>query len=362
MAINIEKVFRKEYKELTVGNSYEYLHSKKLAKYYNIINNENSEIFEKRDYFKTTEELFTRIIKSIHINYPDELDSLNFGIMYHPKREEDDNGIKIYCTETILTIDKFKNYTLPVKLEKPKEIQVKELNNEDLNRELIKENHKLKLDKDKLIKIVKNISPDQLSIFKAQREKSDGHIMKYAKNRLFQYSLDGKFIKSFDSISAGAKIMKCSTKLLRKNCSQDGNAYNGYLWRTSAQVDNTNDLPLKIIEKCHPDNYSIITTYTSFDNIEKLFDKSDVFKSITRGIIYNGFRWKFSGELIKVGKENGRTGVAKRIIKLNDNKEKLAEFNNLDEAMENIGIKSKGYLSNAITNKKKCKGFLWEYI
>ena len=39
MAINIEKVFRKEYKELTVGNSYEYLHSKKLAKYFKIIKN-----------------------------------------------------------------------------------------------------------------------------------------------------------------------------------------------------------------------------------------------------------------------------------------------------------------------------------
>lgn len=219
-ALFIEKISRQEFKDITIGNSFEYLDSRKLAKYFKIIKNEDEQL-ERRDYYLAARELYTKILSDFHMHYPDEKN--NFGNYNHPKCQEDENfNIIITNSVTQLTKDKLPNYVLKECIIEKKEIviqeQPKEILEINIDQEtLIKE---LKLEKTKtknLLNIIEKEAPSVFSKFIEQNSKREEHHTVWAKNKIFQYTLDGKFIKELSSVSETAKINKCSPKLIRNH-------------------------------------------------------------------------------------------------------------------------------------------------
>jgi hypothetical protein len=368
-ATSIEKILRQEFKDITIENSYEYLHSKKLAKLYNIIKHDNCEIFEKKAYYKTAEILYTKILKEYHLQFPEELD--NFGLMYHPKKEQDDDdNIKINCVEIQLSKEHLKEYILPYNLDSNEnnniQTSINEISNEEINEITQEENKFLKTCLNKLETIVEEKNPELLTEYKKDKEKSESHKKNWAKHKVYQYNLDGKFIKIFNTVSAAAKTYECSTKIIRTSI-QHNKSFCGFLWKSSKDVQNTSDLQMKKIEKCDPDDYKILKTYNSFNEVNidysrnENFILNEVYRAIDLGFVYYGFRWKFVGDHLKLGNETGRTGMKKRVKKLNDNYETVDEYPSLLKASKSIKM-SKSSLSMSIKYNKKLVGFYWKYI
>jgi hypothetical protein len=376
-AIFIEKISRQEFKDITIGNSFEYLDSKKLGKQFGIIKDINAEL-EKRDYYKSAKELYTKMVTDLHMYYPDEKD--NFGTMYHPRCEEDENFNTIISNSVIqLTKEKLPNYVLKecqIIDKKKIEVEIKELEKQsdiqELNMDqenLLKELEELKLTQLNLIKLVKEKAPEVLKEFTDNEIKAMEHKKKYKKIQVYQYSLDGKFLRYFNSVTEAANKYECSTKIIRISC-QNEKAFSGFLWRSSSQVQSQDDLLSRKVEQCDIADYKVIRVFDSFEEIVldanikniKMFYINEVYRSIDLGLIYNNYRWKFMDSELKFSKLIGRTGNKKRVAKLNDNKEVICMFNSLMEASENMKYKSKSVLSLAIKNNKLVGGFYWEYI
>jgi len=373
-ALFIEKISRNIFKDITVGNSFEYLDSKKLAKHFGIIK-EISLQLEKRDYYLSAKELYTKMLIDLHMYYPEVKD--NFGSMNHPKVEENENFETIISNSVIeLSKEKLPNYVLKecqiIDQEKI-EVEIKDLNNNnmtELNENEItfeEENKELKLKLSNFTKLVKKKAPEVLNEFNQDQIKAMEHKKKYKKNKVYQYSLDGKFIRDFESITAAANYYECSTKIIRISC-QNKKALSGFLWRSSQEAEFKKDLPIRKIEKCDPDDYKVIKIYNTFEEInEELknvpnFFINEIYRSIDLGLIYQSFRWKFENEELIIGKALGRIGRYKRIAKLNDKKELIQSFSSLDEALKHINLKTRGSLSTAANNGTKAGGFYWKYI
>lgn len=375
-ALFIEKICRNEFKDITIDNSFEYLDSEKLAKHFNIINEIPVE-FERRDYYLTAKQLFTKILIDLHMYYPDEKD--NFGNMYHPKAEIDGEFNTIISNSSIeLKREKLPNYVLKecqIVDEEKIEVEIEELENKvveeiDMNQEaLIEEIEELKLKQSNLIKLIKEKAPEVLKEYTESDIKAMEHKKKYKKIQVYQYSIDGKFIRYFNSVTEAANKYECSTKIIRISC-QNEKAFSGFLWRSSSQVQSQGDLITKKIEQCDVSDYKVIRLFNSFEEIVedankkniKMFYINEVYRAIDLGLIYNNYRWKFADSELKLSKLNGRTGNKKRVAKLDLNKDVVSTFNSLMEATENMKYKSKSVLSLAIKNEKEVGGYYWQYI
>lgn len=368
-AMNIEKIIRQKFKDITVENSYEYLDSKKLAKMLGAVNEKDPDIFETRLYYKTAELLYTKILTECHLHYPKELENENFGIMFHPKKEESINDIKISCSEIKLIREHLQDYNII--LETNKLTCIKQMTSEEINQTTEEENKFLKNRLKKLVTIVEDNNPELLTEYEEDYAKAEQHKKEWSKHKIYQYTLDGKYVRKFDTISSAARKYDCTTKIIRISIQNNKSCF-GFLWKSSRDIDTNldgipNDLPIRKIDCCDPNDYKILKTYNSFEEINKVFrDKNDfvlseIYRAIDLGFIYAGFRWKFVNTSLKLGFEVRRTGMKKRVIKMDDNYNELEEFTSLIEAIKSVNIKSKGSLSTAIKNNKKLAGYYWEY-
>lgn len=361
----IEKISRNIFKEITIDNTYEYLDSKKLAKHFGIIE-DISLLLEKRDYYLTAKKLYTKILIDLHMYYPDLKD--NFGIMNHPKCCEDEDFNTIITNSVIeLTKEKLPDYILKECViidDKKTEVEIKDENNKmvEINVDQEKLIEELRLEKVKsknLLDLIKKESPEIFDKFVETNVKNEEHHTFWAKNKIFQYTIDGKFVKSFDSLSAVAKFNKCSTKAIR-NRMKHKKCLNNFLWISSNDVNDKNDLTIKKINQCDPINFHIIKTFNNFEEITE-FDKYKVHEAIIYGFVFSEFRWKFNEDEIIINKQIGRTGKDKRLAKMNDAKKIIEIFPSLKLASETMKM-SKSYMSECIKNNKKCGGFYLQYV
>lgn len=368
-ALFIEKLSRQEYKEITVDNTYEYLDSKKLAKNFGIIKN-TSALLEKRDYYLSAKKLYTKMLIDLHMYYPECKD--NFGIMNYPKAEQDsDFNTVITNSVSELTKEKLPDYILKeciikdnTKIEKEIKQENTDLIEVKLDQEMIidKLNDELKLEKTKtknVLNLIKKESPIIYEKLITDTNKSDEHHKVWAKNKVFQYTIDGKFIKKFDSLSAVAKFNECSPKAIRNRLA-DKRCFNKFLWRSSNDVNDKSDLIIKKIDQCDPIDFHIIKTFNNFEEITE-FDKYKVHEAIDYGLIYENSRFKFDGDDIKLRQLVGKTGTNKRLAKMNNQGETLEIFPSLKSASESNKV-SKSHLSQSISKNKECCGFRWQYV
>ena len=369
-AVYIEKISRNEYKEIVVDNTFEYLDSKKLAKNFGIIKHTSLPL-EKRDYYLSAKKLYTKMLIDLHMYYPECKD--NFGIMNYPKVEQDaDFNTIITNSVNELTKEKLPDYVLKeciiegyTRIEK--EIKEEKIIEVKLDQETIIEklNDELKLEKTKtknVLNLIKKESPIIYEKFITDNNKNEEHHKVWAKNRIFQYTIDGKFIKKFDSLLSVAKFNECSPKAIR-NRLNDKRCFNKYLWRSSNDVNDKSDLIIKKIDQCDPIDFHIIKTFNNFEEIAELteFDKYKVHEAIDYGLIYDNFRFKFDEDDIKLRQLIGKTGTNKRLAKMNEQGETLEIFPSLKSASEKMEI-SKSQLSQCISKNKNCGCFIWKYI
>ena len=216
----IEKISRQEFKELTVGNTFEYLYSKKLAKYFNIITDIEAPL-EKRDYYLAAKKLYSKMLSDFHMYYPDSKE--NFGILNHPKVEIDEN-YNTLITNSVVKLDEeklpdykyciIKNEKIEIK-KKEKEIVEIDLDQENIIIELTNDLRLEKVKTKNMLKIIEKESPEAFTKIVKENTKNDEHHKNWKKNRIFQYTLDGKFTREFESISQVSQFYNCSTKLIR---------------------------------------------------------------------------------------------------------------------------------------------------
>lgn len=372
-ALFIEKISRNLFKDITIDNTYEYLDSKKLAKHFGIIQDISLPL-EKRDYYLGAKELYTKMLIDLHMYYPELKD--NFGSINHPKAEEDSDFNTIITNSVIeLTKEKLPNYILQeciIVEDKKIELEIKQENNKmvdvtlniNIDQETLIENlnEELRLEKVKsrnLVNLIKKESPEIYEKFITDSNTNDEHHKVWSKNKIFQYTIDGKFIKSFDSVSAVAKFNNCSPKAIRNHV-KDNKCFNGFLWRSSSDVNDKNDLIIKKIDQCDPIDFHIIKTFNNFEEIIE-FDKNKVHAAIDYGLIYDNFRWKFNEDEILLKKQIGKTGRNKRLAKMNENHEIIEIFPSLKIASEHMNVLN-SYLCTRIKNNEKCGGFNWQYV
>ncbi len=181
---------------------------------------------------------------------------------------------------------------------------------------------------------------------------------------IVQYTLDGTFIKVWDSITIAQNELGLTS--IRQNLSGKSKYCGKYQWKYF-EGDASDIEPVKIKEKTVYQfdlQGNLIKRWESISYASKQFSNSESAKvSISRVCLNNasqayGYYWSFKNKF-NPKKNNHLSPVAK----YNDKGEFLESYNSIKEAADENNIKSAANIIAAIKgSQKRCCGFRWRYF
>lgn len=195
---------------------------------------------------------------------------------------------------------------------------------------------------------------------------------------IFQYSLDGKFIREYPSKRECIRInSNFNIKSLNKVLNKEFASYKGFLWKYKDENTTVEELVAKYnqlhqkrsgicairkIAKLNKDNEEIVAVYPSLTEAAKDISIESI-KTIRSNISYaakyhtisHGYKWKYIEDLKYKGYKKIRQldKDTKRIIRIYENGKEAAEEMNLPDSSGIHKAAKGGYLSY---------GYYWEYV
>lgn len=217
------------------------------------------------------------------------------------------------------------------------------------------------------------LNPSEESIINNGKNLSIYHEL--AKKKVYQYTLEGEFVREWNSITEAAiSINDKTTSGIIQCCKGGCRFYKGFLWRYS-KIDNieiNKSLKLRKYTKIYQydQNGDFIREWENGIELEKFYNNKNIFGNIqrllrgkynpTRSVI--GCRWSFEKveklpEVIpiktsnkKIGQYNIETG------------ELIQIFDSLIEAAKSINGSFKAISLCALGKNKTSSGFKWKYL
>ena len=192
---------------------------------------------------------------------------------------------------------------------------------------------------------------------------------------IYQYSLDGKFIKEFPSSCEASKILRIHKAGILSVCNKKFSQANSFLWRFKDKVKSKDNLyikNLKIIPRTKKvvrftkdgifsKEYNSITE-ASIDNNINVSCISNVCSK--RILTSRGFIWRLKSEVKnkqKIYINKKKLIIGKPVIQYDINLKFIQRFNNITKASKITG-KNRDIISNICHKKQKSScGFIWRF-
>lgn len=182
--------------------------------------------------------------------------------------------------------------------------------------------------------------------------------------KIAQYSIDGKFIRVWDSITEAEEKLNLAS--IQGNLRGTTKYCGDYQWRFY-YGDNTDITPVQKKQKAvfqFDLQGNLIKTWKSITEASKLFTDNKAAKTAISNVCNNksnqayGYYWSFKNKFIpKIN--NHLSSVAK----YNDAGEFIESYSSIKEAAQKNNIKSPSNIIAAIRGtQKRCGGFRWRYF
>lgn len=185
--------------------------------------------------------------------------------------------------------------------------------------------------------------------------------------KVSQFSLDGEYIATFESVSEAAKAMNTIPQRIYAICDRFDKTYNGYQWRYADDCDDI--VKIKPSPKATPvHQYTMDGEYVaSFDSIYSATKQFDGMRGTggIRGVCTgrnrhsHGYRWSYEkvDHLPEMREENH--GVSVDMLDLNGNY--IRTYKSVQNASKDVGVHG-SVISVALGNKNKTAGgYKWAY-
>ena len=184
------------------------------------------------------------------------------------------------------------------------------------------------------------------------------------KKTISQYTLDGKFIRTWNSISEAEETLNLTSI---KNCLIGNSKYCGdWQWRyyeeNLLQIDPVVKKEKSVFQFDLQGN--LIKCWKSITEATTIFKNQESAKSAIHNVCTKitrqafGYYWSFKDKFEYIPYERGTA-----IAKYNDSGEFLESYTSITEAAKENGIKSSANIIAAIKgSQKRCGGFRWRYF
>lgn len=184
------------------------------------------------------------------------------------------------------------------------------------------------------------------------------------KKTISQYTLDGKFIRTWNSISEAEETLNLTSI---KNCLIGNSKYCGdwqwkYYKEDLLQIDPVVKKEKSVFQFDLQGN--LIKCWKSITEATAIFKNQESAKSAIRNVCAKitrqafGYYWSFKDKFEYIPYERGTA-----IAKYNDFGEFLESYTSITEAAKENGIKSSANIIAAIKgSQKRCGGFRWRYF
>lgn len=184
------------------------------------------------------------------------------------------------------------------------------------------------------------------------------------KRTISQYTLEGKFIRTWNSITEAEETLNLTSI---KNCLIGKSKYCGdYQWKYYQEGLTDIDPVVKKEKSVFQFDLqgNLIKCWRSITDASKTFKNSSSAKSAIHNVCSNiarqafGYYWSFKNKFEFIPYNSG---VA--VAKYNDSGEFIESYTNITEAAKENGIKSSANIIAAIKgSQKRCGGFRWRYF
>ena len=192
---------------------------------------------------------------------------------------------------------------------------------------------------------------------------------------IYQYTLNGKFIKEFSSSREASKILKIHNTGILKACQRKYTQTNSFLWRFKDKVKSKNDLYIKNL-KIIPKTKKVVRftkdgifskEYNSIRKagIDNNMRESSISDACNKRILTsNGFIWRLKSEVKdkqKIYVNKKKLTIEKPVIQYDINLKFIQKFDSITKASKITG-RSYDIISNICHKKQKSScGFIWRF-
>ena len=179
--------------------------------------------------------------------------------------------------------------------------------------------------------------------------------------KVHQYSIDGKYMASYGSVSNASKRFGFQTKALRM-AMQLERPLIGCFWRYGTGRG-TEDIPARRVEECHVSTHKVLRTWSCLSEAARVLNiTTDALHSLIMlgGTSNDDHRYKYSDANLIIASPNGRTGRHKRVEKRSMDGRLVQVFNCLTKAYKDAGL-GKTTMSQRINAGTPVNGFLYKY-
>lgn len=178
--------------------------------------------------------------------------------------------------------------------------------------------------------------------------------------KVSQFTLDGDFIATFDSIQEAADAVGCYSSQIVKVCRGEHKSTKGFLWKYYENGDECRKLNItrnstikrEVVQL--DSNMNIVATYESIAQASKIVNipKTTISSAIKDGRLCRGYYWKSKQDY-----------KHKRMVaKCNDNGQILEVYESMMSASKETGVSRANILKCCKNKQNRAGGFMWKYI
>ena len=211
-------------------------------------------------------------------------------------------------------------------------------------------------------------SYDKVSKLESYRRKSKS-------KPVYQYSLDGDFIRKYYTVTEASKIANCNASKITSCCNLTVKTVGGYQWRYD-YCDNIGAIKNKTRMQTHnteilqiDNNGNVICKFSSPSEASLLFDNSEnAYASITNCLLHKsksacGYIWLYNNEFNNFSIDDyiAYSSHMREILQYDLNKKYLKTFKSISDASKEVNGAT-GNISRCCSGKyKTAYGYIWKY-
>lgn len=192
----------------------------------------------------------------------------------------------------------------------------------------------------------------------------------------YQYTLNGKFIRSFESTTKAAKSINCGQSNIAATCRKETANSSGYIWRFADKYEYGKDLDEKDYKRIHKSSkgvsqYSLDGEYIqNFENITKAANyigcsTNEISKvCLRKNKTSHGYIWRYSNECLKEDelKKINTHNRKKKVAQYDMNMNYIQFFESIAEAERKTGACGSSIQLCCIGKHKHAKNYKWKYV
>lgn len=187
------------------------------------------------------------------------------------------------------------------------------------------------------------------------------------KVRVRQYSLDGMFLKEYNSATEASKLTGAPQSSIIRVCKKNGKTAGGFQWRYANE--NLYTIPPVVIKNQQQKIYqldknrNILNTFNSLEEAARItsIDKTGICRACKENTQAEGYWWSYQDKYDQAFLTKKKQIKGKSVSQYSTQGKFIQSYISITEASQITGI-NKGNIGSCVTGARKTAGgYIWKY-